>query len=152
LEADPLTNSLNLPAQSRRQTAYVVFQTLRSPVFLINSSRDHFYAAFQGFNTPTQALLLPKLRSKFAEFLHESYLEPLRLLASHTSVSLGYGHYWPTCRTFLASLAVIASPISLGSHSCFGLGLFSPAFNGVYIWRRQLTPSPTLATWVILSD
>ena len=123
-------------------------------MFLVNSRLDLFTAAPSGSAGkrlhPTGALLLPKLRSKFAEFLHESYLEPLRLLASHTSVSLWYGHYWPPCRTFLASLAVIASPISLGSHSCFGLSPFSPGFDGVCNWRRQLTPSLTMATWVIL--
>ena len=147
MEADPLTISLNLPAQSRRQSAYVVFLTLRRPVFLINSSLAHFSAALRGFNTSTRALLIPKLRSKFAEFLHKSYLEPLRLLASHTSVSLWYRHYWTMCHsTFLVSLAVIASPISLGLHSDFGLGPFSPAFNDVYPWMRQLMPSPTLAT------
>ena len=147
MRADPLTVSLNLPAQSRRQTAYVVDLTLRSPVFLINSSLAHFSAALRGFNTSTRALLIPKLRSKFAEFLHKSYLEPLRLLASHTSVSLWYRHYWTMCHsTFLVSLAVIASGISLPSHSCFGLRLFSPIFNGVCTWRSQLMASPTLAT------
>ena len=147
MEADPLTISLNLPAQSRRQTAYVVDLTLRSPVFLINSSLAHFSAALRGFNTTTRALLIPKLRSKFAEFLHKSYLEPLRLLASHTSVSLWYRLHWLMCHsTFLVSLAVIASPVSPGLHSNFGLGPFSPAFNVVCSWRSQLMASPTLAT------
>ena len=147
MEANLLTISLNLPAQSRRQSAYVVFLTLRRPVFLINSSLGHFSATFRGFNTTTQVLLLPKLRSNFAEFLHESYLEPLRLLASHTSVSLWYGHYWAMWHSiFLVSIAVIASPFSHGLHSDFGLSPFSPDFNGVCPWRSQLTASPTLAT------
>ena len=33
------------------------------------------------------ALLIPKLRSQFAEFLNQRYLERLRLLASPTCVS-----------------------------------------------------------------
>jgi hypothetical protein len=146
LGANPLTISLNLPAQSRRQSAYVVFTTLRRPVFLVNSSLAHFSAASRGFNTPTQALLLPKLRSKFAEFLHESYLEPLRLLASHTSVSLWYGHHWATRDAFLVSLAVTASVVSPTLHWGFGLGPFSPGFNAVHPWRSQLMTSPAMAT------
>ena len=38
-----------------------------------------------------EALLIPKLRSKFAEFLNESYLEHLRILSSPTCVGLRYG-------------------------------------------------------------
>ncbi len=76
-------------------------------MFLVNSSLALLTVTLQGFNTLTCALLFPKLRSKFAEFLQESYLEPLRLLASHTSVGLRYGHHWPTSDAFLDSIAVI---------------------------------------------
>jgi len=95
-------------------------------------------------------LLLPKLRSQFAEFLHESYLEPLRLLASHTSVSLWYGHHWAMCHgTFLVGLAVTAYQFSHRLHSCLGLSPFSPDVNAVCTWRCQLMASPVLATRVI---
>ena len=39
------------------------------------------------------ALLLPKLRSNFAEFLRESYLAPLGILYHPTCVGFGYGSY-----------------------------------------------------------
>jgi hypothetical protein len=40
------------------------------------------------------ALLLPKLRSQFAEFLNEDSLERLRILSSSTCVGLRYGHHY----------------------------------------------------------
>ena len=43
-----LTSPLNLPAPGRRQALYVVLTTLQSPVFLVNSRRGHFSAAFRG--------------------------------------------------------------------------------------------------------
>src|SRR5437899_12587654 len=39
-----LTTPLNLPALGRRQPPYVVFTTLRRPVFLVNSRLGHFSA------------------------------------------------------------------------------------------------------------
>ena len=39
-----LTSPLNLPAPGRRQTLYVVFMTLQSPVFLVNSRLSLFAA------------------------------------------------------------------------------------------------------------
>src|SRR4026207_1760998 len=39
-----LTAPLNLPALGRRQPPYVVFTTLRRPVFLVNSRLGHFSA------------------------------------------------------------------------------------------------------------
>ena len=43
-------------------------------------------------NLPKQAILLPKLRMYFAEFLNERSLERLRILTSPTCVGLRYGH------------------------------------------------------------
>ena len=146
MEANLLTLSLNLPAQSRRQTAYVVFLTLRSPVFLINSSLGHFSATSRSFNTPTR------------RFFSRSY--EANLPSSFTRVissPLGYSPRIPvsvcgtgTCRVsvrnmFLVSVAVTASPLSHGSHSRFGLSPFSPDFNAVCAWRSQLAASPVLA-------
>ena len=42
--------------------------------------------------TCAKAPLIPKLRGNFAEFLHNGYLERLRMLSSPTCVSLRYGH------------------------------------------------------------
>src|SRR5216110_256947 len=39
-----LTTPFNLPALGRRQPPYVVFTTLRRPVFLVNSRLGHFSA------------------------------------------------------------------------------------------------------------
>ena len=48
------------------------------------------------------SLFLPKLQSKFAEFLQRSYLERLSLLDSSTCVGLGYGNYLKiiSCKIF----------------------------------------------------
>ena len=40
----------------------------------------------------TRVLLLPKLRSYFAEFLNQSFLARLSILYLSTCVGLGYGH------------------------------------------------------------
>ena len=56
-------------------------------MFLINSRLGHFTAPQLGWG-----LLLPKLRSKFAEFLNEGSLDHLRVLPPPTSVGLRYGH------------------------------------------------------------
>ena len=91
-----LTPPFNLPAPGRRQCLYVVFATLQTPVFLLNSRLGRFSAAC--FGSPRivvhlpQAPLLPKLRGHFAEFLLRGSLEHLRLLASPTCVRLRYGH------------------------------------------------------------
>ena len=56
------------------------------PVFLLNSCLGHFSAA------TLMALLLPKLRSHFAEFLNNTSPVGLRILSSSTCVGLRYGH------------------------------------------------------------
>ncbi len=50
-----LTAPLNLPALGRRQPPYVVYATLRRPVFLVNSRLGHFSATLpleQGYPSP----------------------------------------------------------------------------------------------------
>ena len=47
-----LTAPLNLPALGRRQPPYVVFTTLRRPVFLVNSRLGHFSATHPEVGTP----------------------------------------------------------------------------------------------------
>src|SRR5215510_12056770 len=47
-----LTTPLNLPALGRRQPPYVVFTTLRRPVFLVNSRLGHFSATIPEDGTP----------------------------------------------------------------------------------------------------
>ena len=63
----PLTPCFNLPAPSRRQTAYVALKASRSPVLLVSSRLTPFTAAPSSSGprraSPVGALLLPKLRS-----------------------------------------------------------------------------------------
>ncbi len=51
-----------------------------------------------------RALLLPKLRSYFAEFLNQSYLKRLRILSSPTCVGLGYGYPHDSLEVFLGGM------------------------------------------------
>src|SRR5947209_17908379 len=51
LRACALTPPLNLPALGRRQPPYVVFTTLRRPVFLVNSRLALVTATPSGFYT-----------------------------------------------------------------------------------------------------
>src|SRR2546421_7071762 len=53
LRACALTPPLNLPALGRRQPPYVVFTTLRRPVFLVNSRLGHFTATRPETGTPS---------------------------------------------------------------------------------------------------
>ena len=66
-------------------------------MFLVNSRLDLVSATLSGFRReavhPTGALLLPKLRSYFAEFLNQSYLARLGILYLSTCVGLGYGYH-----------------------------------------------------------
>lgn len=66
-------------------------------MFLINSCLDLVIATLRN-----KALLLPKLRSHFAEFLRESYLAPLSILYLPTCVGYGTGIFclWH-CELFL---------------------------------------------------
>ena len=61
-------------------------------MFLVNSRLGRFIATSSGWPSksvhPNEALLLPKLRSHFAEFLNEGSLERLGIL------------YLPTCVGF----------------------------------------------------
>ena len=59
--------------------------TSHRPVFLVNSRLGLFSAA------SLEALLLPKLRSHFAEFLNKGSPARLRILSSPTCVGLRYG-------------------------------------------------------------
>ena len=64
-------------------------------MFLVNSRLNLFTAALSGSTGkrfhPTGALLIPKLRSDFAEFLNEGYLDHLSILYLPTCVGFGTG-------------------------------------------------------------
>src|SRR6185436_17525043 len=94
-----LTSPFNLPALGRRQPPYVVFTTLRRPVFLVNSRLTLFIATTSGFHLNV-APLLPKLRGYFAEFLNEHSHMGLSILTPPTCVGLRYGRIQSRARSF----------------------------------------------------
>ncbi len=61
-------------------------------------------------SSPDRALLLPKLRRYFAEFLHHSYLDRLSILYLTTCVGLGYGPCTNSLEAFLGSIGSLNSP------------------------------------------
>ena len=63
---------------------------------------------------PTAVVLLPKLRTQFAEFLNQGSLDRLRILYVSTCVGLGYGHLDHSLEAFLGSIGSLASPKRLG--------------------------------------
>ena len=63
---------------------------------------------------PTGVVLLPKLRTQFAEFLNQGSLDRLRILCVSTCVGLGYGHLDHSLEAFLGSRGSLASPERLG--------------------------------------
>ena len=82
-------------------------------------------------SSPARALLLPKLRSQFAEFLNEGSLARLRILSLPTCVGLRYGHL---------PGSLVAFPGSMGSTSSSPLRQL-PVTSRVCGWRIYL-PSP----------
>jgi hypothetical protein len=113
-------------------------------VFLVNSRLNQFTAAPSGSTGkrlhPTGALLLPKLRSDFAEFLNEGYLDHLSILYLPTCVGFGTGT-WNLPRGFSRRLGVRDSPAH--SQLASRLGYRATAFH----WKLPYTltagqPSP----------
>ncbi len=93
---------------------------------------------------PTEALLLPKLRRYFAEFLNHSSPDRLGILYPPTCVGLGYGHRVSSLEAFLGSMGSVTSPGSARHRvsGCVGTGLaWAPPYT--------LTPGTTNA-WVHL--
>ena len=63
---------------------------------------------------PGGALLLPKLRRYFAEFLNHSSPDRLGILYPPTCVGLGYGHRASSLGAFLGSMGSVTSTVRLG--------------------------------------
>ena len=61
---------------------------------------------------PDEVLLLPKLRTQFAEFLNHSSPNRLGILYLSTCVGLGYGHHESSLAAFLGSIGSVTSPDS----------------------------------------
>ncbi len=93
-----LTNFFNLLALGRRQPPYIVLR-LSGDLCFGKQLLGSCYC-----NLRNKALLLPKLRSHFAEFLRESYLAPLSTLPTHLC-RLWYRHsLFMTVQAFLGSM------------------------------------------------
>ena len=102
-------------------------------MFLVNSRLNLFTAALSGSTREalhlTGALLIPKLRSDFAEFLNDGYLDHLSILYLRTCVGFGTGtrslprgFSWrhgvrdsPAYSQLASRLAVTSSRICLGA-------------------------------------
>jgi hypothetical protein len=87
-------------------------------VFLVNSRFPLFSAtpssSGREVRHPSGALLLPKLRRYFAEFLNHSSPDRLGILYPPTCVGLGYGHHVSSLGAFLGSMGSVTSPVRLG--------------------------------------
>src|SRR5207248_11320605 len=85
-------------------------------VFLVNSRFPLVSAAPSGsareVRHPTEALLLPKLRRYFAEFLNHSSPDRLGILYLPTCVGLGYGHRVSSLEASLGSMGLCTSPVA----------------------------------------
>jgi hypothetical protein len=89
-------------------------------VFLVNSRFPLVTAAPSSSGRevrhPTEALLLPKLRRYFAEFLNHSSPDRLGILYLPTCVGLGYGRRASSLAAFLGSMGSITSPVTARYH------------------------------------
>jgi len=103
-------------------------------VFLVNSRFPLFSAApsdsEREVRHPSEALLLPKLRRYFAEFLNHSSPDRLGILYPPTCVGLGYGQRVSSLEAFLGSIESVTSP-GMARHRVSG-------FDGI---RLYLDPS-----------
>ena len=69
----------------------------------------------------TGAILLPKLRNHFAEFLNQSYLARLGILYLSTCVGLGYGRPVNSLEVFLGGMGVQRLLLEADRHHASGL-------------------------------
>ena len=83
-------------------------------MFLVNSRFPLFTAtpssSGRKVHHPIEALLLPKLRRNFAEFLNHSSPDRLGILYPPTCVGLGYGYRANSLEAFLGSIESVTSP------------------------------------------
>src|SRR6185436_9885260 len=88
--------------------------TSHAAVFLVNSRLALLSATSSGSTRevrhPNEALLLPKLRRYFAEFLNHCSPDRLGILYLPTCVGLGYGHRVSSLEAFLGSMGSVTSP------------------------------------------
>ena len=126
-----LTGPLNLPAPGRRQSVYInltvfartcVFDKQSLPSLLCDPRQLPHVCV-----SPAWAPLLPKLRGRFAEFLHHGSPVRLGMLCPTTCVGLGYGRTGPSRRGFSRRhrITLLPRPHRAGSPS-----RLTPAIEG----------------------
>ena len=105
-------------------------------MFLVNSRFPLVSATPSGsgreVHHPVEALLLPKLRRYFAEFLNHCSPDRLGILYLPTCVGLGYGHRVSWLEAFLGSMGSVTSPESARHRvsRCMGPGFaWSPLYT-----------------------
>ena len=89
-------------------------------------------------------LLLPKLRSHYAEFLNHSCLDRLGILYLPTCVGLGYGHQQNSLEVFLESMGSLTLPQS-ARHQVSGIMCDGFAYRTPYALSPG-QPTPGSAT------
>ena len=113
-------------------------------MFLVNSRLALVSAASSSsgreVHHPGEALLLPKLRRYFAEFLNHSSPDRLGILYLPTCVGLGYGHRANSLEAFLGSMGSVTSP-EAARHHVSELMVDGFAYRPSYL----LTPGTTIA-------
>ena len=112
-------------------------------MFLVNSRLGLFSATTSGSGGKplhhNMALLLPKLRSHFAEFLNRGYLARLRFLTLPTCVGFRYGHPHPSLEAFLVSVESTTSLLNFGRHHISGLTQRGFASVAPYLLKQAPT-------------
>ena len=108
-------------------------------MFLVNSRFPLFSAASSDSERevrhPIEALLLPKLRRYFAEFLNHSSPDRLGILYPPTCVGLGYGFRVSSLEAFLGSMGSVTSP-GVARHRVSGL------MRSGFAWTSPYTLTP----------
>ena len=108
-------------------------------MFLVNSRFPLFSAASSDSERevrhPSEALLLPKLRMHFAEFLNYGYPDHLGILYPPTCVGLGYGFRVSSLEAFLGSMGSVTSP-GVARHRVSGL------MRSGFAWTSPYTLTP----------
>ena len=119
-------------------------------MFLVNSRLGHFSATTSSSRRvvlhSNVALLLPKLRSHFAEFLNRGYLARLRFLTLPTCVGFRYGHLYPSLEAFLVSVESTTSLLNFGRHHFSGLSIWGFASISPYLLKQ----TPTVCLPILL--
>jgi hypothetical protein len=133
-----MTSPLNLPAPGRRQTLYILYTSLQSPVFLVNSRHPLFTATQGSFGS--KSLHLPE------HTFSRSYgvILPSSLTRVLSRAFLGFSPRPPesVCGTVTRSIHYEAFLGSVGSASLFPIR-GSPSRLGVMTPRICLWDPPT---------